>query len=87
MMLFSLIDLFFYTTTIVVLTLLVAWTLKWATRRPVERDHLLDWAWTIIANAHGGDWSRAEPEWRKAATRWRDDYSAQLWAVPKEEEG
>lgn len=31
-------------------------------------------AWTIIANAYGGDWSLASEEWRAAATRWRDAY-------------
>lgn len=31
-------------------------------------------AWSIIANAHGGDWEKASPEWRAAATRWRDEY-------------
>lgn len=30
-------------------------------------------AWGIIANAYGGDWSQASPEWRKAAERWRDE--------------
>lgn len=30
-------------------------------------------AWTIIANAHEGDWSKATPEWRAAAERWRDE--------------
>lgn len=31
-------------------------------------------AWGIIANAHGGDWSKASAEWREAAERWRDEY-------------
>jgi hypothetical protein len=41
----------------------------------VSRD-LLEAAWGIIANAHGGDWDAAPPEWRAAAERWRDDYFA-----------
>ncbi len=44
---------------------------------PPERD--LDyWAWTIIANAHGGDWEKATPEWREAAERWRDAFHESL---------
>lgn len=31
-----------------------------------------DDAWGLIANAHGGDWSKASEKWRAAATRWRD---------------
>jgi len=31
-------------------------------------------AWGIIANAYGGDWSKASPEWREAAERWRDEH-------------
>lgn len=34
----------------------------------------LDTAWTIIANAGGGEWERNEaPEWVVAAKRWRDE--------------
>ena len=29
-------------------------------------------AWGIIANAFGGNWNLASPEWREAAERWRD---------------
>lgn len=53
-----------------------------------EREHaeppvsqptdLLHWAWTIIANANGGNWELASDEWREAAERWRDAYHAQL---------
>ena len=35
---------------------------------------LLEMAWGLIANAHGGDWDQATPEWREAAERWRDEY-------------
>jgi hypothetical protein len=35
---------------------------------------LLYMAWTIIANANGGDWEAAEAEWRHAAEHWRDDF-------------
>lgn len=31
-------------------------------------------AWGIIANAFGGDWSKASDEWREAAECWRDAY-------------
>jgi hypothetical protein len=37
-------------------------------------DHMLDTAWTIIANAHGGNWNDASAEWRAAAERWREAY-------------
>ena len=35
---------------------------------------MLEAAWGIIANAHGGDWDIASPEWKKAAEKWRDTY-------------
>lgn len=34
----------------------------------------LYYAWTIIANAHEGDWHRAQDEWHQAAERWRDKH-------------
>lgn len=34
--------------------------------------HLLGWAWTIIANASEGDWTKQTPEWQEAAANWRD---------------
>ena len=33
----------------------------------------LELAWGLIANAYGGDWSQASPEWHTAAERWRDE--------------
>ena len=33
-------------------------------------------AWIIIANAHGGNWEKASPEWKAAAEKWRDAYHA-----------
>jgi hypothetical protein len=39
-----------------------------------ECDELLHWAWTVIANAHGGDWEAETPEWQDAARTWRDRY-------------
>lgn len=35
---------------------------------------LLDTAWSIIANAGGGNWETQTEEWRQAARRWRDEY-------------
>ena len=35
-----------------------------------------DDAWGLIANAHGGDWSKASDEWQAAATRWRDAWTS-----------
>lgn len=43
--------------------------------RAIEKQNdLLDWAWTIIANAGGGDWSKESAEWQEAAAKWRDSY-------------
>ena len=39
-----------------------------------DEGDLLEAAWGLIANASGGDWSKADPEWRDAARRWRDKY-------------
>jgi hypothetical protein len=39
-----------------------------------DAEELLIWAWAIIANAGGGDWSREPDEWRTAAVRFRDEY-------------
>lgn len=33
----------------------------------------LEAAWTIIANAYGGNWESAPDDWRVAAERWRDE--------------
>lgn len=30
-----------------------------------------DYAWTILANAGSGDWSKESPEWQKAVVNWR----------------
>lgn len=37
-------------------------------------DDLIEAAWGLIANANGGDWDSAPPEWRTAAEGWRDAY-------------
>ena len=39
-----------------------------------DDQHYLGWAWSIIANAGGGDWTRETPEWQVAAAKWRDRY-------------
>lgn len=44
-------------------------------------------AFTIIANAHGGDWSLADPEWRAAAERFRDRFHAVLAARREDDRG
>ncbi len=41
-------------------------------------------AWGLIANAYGGDWTLASPEWREAAERWRDNYHASLRVLTSE---
>ena len=35
---------------------------------------LLEWAWAVIANASGGDWTKESPEWQAAAAKWRDSW-------------
>jgi len=49
-------------------------------KQPTQLDSaaiLLELAWVVIANANGGDWIGERPDWRKAASEWRDDYH--LW--------
>ena len=43
---------------------------------------LLEEAWLVIANAHGGDWDKATGQWRAAAARWQDRYHSWL-GLPK----
>ena len=47
---------------------------------------LVEWAWTIIANAGGGDWENESAEWRKAAAAWRDAYHRSLKQQPTKKE-
>lgn len=44
----------------------------------VQRDALLEYAWGIIANAHGGNWEDARPDWKEAAEKWREQYHVLL---------
>lgn len=39
-----------------------------------KADHLLYAAWTVIANAGQGDWTRESEEWQQAAAQWRDNW-------------
>lgn len=41
------------------------------TSEPDDREELLEMAWGIIANAYGGEWDQAPPNWRQAARTWR----------------
>lgn len=52
-----------------------------------EREDCLscEIAWGIIANAFGGDWSKASADWRGAAERWRDEWHRRL--APASAEG
>lgn len=43
-----------------------------------EGDDLLYVAWTIIANAGEGDWTREHPDWQDAAKRWRDQFHERI---------
>jgi len=40
----------------------------------VQGADAIEYAWGIIANAFGGNWEQATPEWRQAAEVWRDRY-------------
>jgi hypothetical protein len=42
--------------------------------------HLLDIAWGVIANVDGGSWDTQSADWREAAERWRDQYTARIGA-------
>jgi len=42
-----------------------------------EAEDLLEYAWGIIANAGGGDWTKESKDWQEAAARWRDRYHQQ----------
>lgn len=35
---------------------------------------LVEWAWTIICNAGGGNWELETPEWQAAAAKFRTAY-------------
>ena len=39
-----------------------------------SKDELLEFAWGIIANANGGNWDEADPQWKTAAEIWRGGY-------------
>ena len=39
-----------------------------------ERADILEWAWSVIANAGGGNWKLETPEWQEVAAKWRDEY-------------
>lgn len=48
-----------------------------------ESADLLMYAWGIIANASGGDWSFQNDEWRGAASKFREDFHKMLDKVKK----
>jgi transposase InsO family protein len=37
-------------------------------------EEVTDFAWTLIANAYGGDWENAPDDWVAGAERWREAY-------------
>jgi len=37
-------------------------------------DDFITDAWGLIANAYGGDWEKATPDWKGAAERWREKF-------------
>lgn len=53
-----------------------------ARRLPSRVVDAVEYAWTIIANAYGGDWSKAPKDWREAAEKWRDEDMAFVMSEP-----
>jgi hypothetical protein len=51
--------------------------MAWNETNPTALD-VYERAFGIIANAHGGNWNEASPEWRRAAENFRDAYHAAL---------
>lgn len=43
---------------------------------------LMNYGWTIIANAGAGNWQRESEEWQEAAAKWRDQYHELLASNP-----
>lgn len=41
-----------------------------------DAEGLVSWAWSVIANAGGGDWDNETQEWRLAARRWEKAWNA-----------
>ena len=39
---------------------------------------LIETAWGIIANSGGGNWENENPEWVRAAVKWRQRYHSML---------
>ena len=39
---------------------------------------LVEYAWGIIANASGSNWTLETEDWQKAAAKWRDQYHEYL---------
>lgn len=44
----------------------------------IKLHYLLEVAWGLIANAGEGDWNKELPEWRKAASKWRDEWREEI---------
>ena len=47
-----------------------------------ERHELLEYAWTIIANAGGGDWGKETKDWQDAAAKFRNQYHDAIKGAP-----
>lgn len=41
---------------------------------PHTESDLIEWAWTIICNAGGGNWELETEEWQRAAANFRTAY-------------
>lgn len=56
------------------------WAKVMAEMDAFEKDSvdLIEYAWAIIANGGGGDWTKESTDWQGAAARWRDQFHAWL---------
>lgn len=43
-----------------------------------RREELLSYAWAILANVSGGNWSKQNPSWEHAVVQWRAEYFSLL---------
>lgn len=57
-------------------------TLQSERARRERAEGLNETAWTLLANASGGDWTRESKDWQDAAAAWRDQWIASGHPTP-----
>jgi hypothetical protein len=53
----------------------------------LTQEDLIEYAWGIIANVSGSDWTQQSEVWQGAAAKWRDQYHDYLRTLEIEIEG